>query len=285
MMMAARGVLRFPPKFLSPAGGVIIGSRSSLHTVRGGGRCSVRQTWRQGGLGRQLLIPHHPAIITSPDTNTRTMFIKVQETPNPNSLKFLPGVQVLESGTADFPNLSAAQKSPLAKLLFRIEGVRGVFLAAEFLTITKEDEEAEWRNIKPEAFAVIMDFFTSGLPVIQEGDRTDDDHAECGGEDEETVAMIKELLDTRIRPTVQEDGGDILFRGFNEGVVYLKMMGSCTNCPSSVVTLKSGVQNMLQFYIPEVVEVVEVKDEGDHLVEQEFEKLEKLLENKNTKGE
>ncbi|KAK3870440.1 hypothetical protein Pcinc_024328 [Petrolisthes cinctipes] len=280
-MMAARGVLRFP-RFLSPVG-VIIGSRSSLHTVRGDGRCSVRQTWGQG-LGRQLLTPH-PAFIASPSTNTRTMFIKVQETPNPNSLKFLPGVQVLESGTADFPNLSAAQKSPLAKLLFRIEGVRGVFLAAEFLTITKEEEEAEWRTIKPEAFAVIMDFFTSGLPVIQEGDRADDDHAECGGEDEETVAMIKELLDTRIRPTVQEDGGDILFRGFNDGIVYLKMMGSCTNCPSSVVTLKSGVQNMLQFYIPEVVEVVEVKDEGDHLVEKEFEKLEKLLENKNTKGE
>ncbi|KAG0720519.1 NFU1 iron-sulfur cluster scaffold, mitochondrial [Chionoecetes opilio] len=209
------------------------------------------------------------------------MFVKVQETPNPNSLKFIPGVQILETGTVDFPNLTAAQKSPLAKLLFQIEGVRGVFLTTEFITITKEDEEAEWRTIKPEAFAIIMDFFASGLPVIHADGLSE--HATCDDEDDETVAMIKELLDTRIRPTVQEDGGDILFRGFDDGVVYLKMMGSCTNCPSSVVTLKSGVQNMLQFYIPEVVEVVEVKDEADHLVEAEFKKTEKALNSEQSK--
>lgn len=186
------------------------------------------------------------------------MFIRVQDTPNPNSLKFLPGVQVLESGTVDFPNVTSALKSPLAKLLFRIEGVRGVFLTNEFITITKsDDEECEWRTIKAEAFAVIMDFFASGLPVVHEG-AMDSDHAGNDEDDDETVAMIKELLDTRIRPTVQEDGGDIIFRGFDDGIVYLKMMGSCTNCPSSVVTLKNGVQNMLQFYIPEVVDVEQI---------------------------
>ncbi|XP_042893558.1 NFU1 iron-sulfur cluster scaffold homolog, mitochondrial-like [Penaeus japonicus] len=213
----------------------------------------------------------------------RSMFIKVQDTPNPNSLKFIPGVQVLESGTADFPNVSAAQKSPLAKLLFRIEGVQAVFLSTDFITITKYDEESEWRTIKPEAFAVIMDFFASGLPVIHEGERSESEHAGGEDEDDETIAMIKELLDTRIRPTVQEDGGDILYRGFSDGIVYLKMMGSCTSCPSSVVTLKNGVQNMLQFYIPEVIAVGEVKDEEDHLVESEFKKLEDQLSSESAK--
>lgn len=210
------------------------------------------------------------------------MFIKVQETPNPNSLKFLPGVQVLESGTADFSGITAAQNSPLAKLLFRIDGVKGVFLATDFITITKGEDEGEWRTIKPEAFAIIMDFFASGLPVINEGGRAESEHAGGDDDDDETVAMIKELLDTRIRPTVQEDGGDVLFRGFNDGIVYLKMMGSCTSCPSSVVTLKNGVQNMLQFYIPEVIEVTEVKDAEDDLVEDEFKKFEEKLESSNT---
>nr|XP_045594411.1 NFU1 iron-sulfur cluster scaffold homolog, mitochondrial-like isoform X1 [Procambarus clarkii] len=214
-----------------------------------------------------------------------SMFIKVQETPNPNSLKFLPGVQVLESGTANFTSITAAQKSPLAKLLFRIEGVCGIFLSTDFITVTKEDDGAEWRTIKPEAFAVIMDFFTSGLPVIHEVDQTVSEHAGCDEDDDETVAMIKELLDTRIRPTVQEDGGDILFRGFDDGIVYLKMMGSCTGCPSSVVTLKNGVQNMLQFYIPEVVEVVEVKDAADDVIEEEFKKFDEQLGEKRTKTE
>lgn len=207
------------------------------------------------------------------------MFVKVQETPNPNSLKFIPGVQVLESGTADFPNLSSAQHSPLAKLLFRIDGVRGVFFSTDFITLTKaDDEEVDWRTIKAESFAVIMDFFAAGLPVVHEGKMGATEHSGSSDADEETVAMIQELLDTRIRPTVQEDGGDILYRGFNDGIVYLKMMGSCTNCPSSVVTLKNGVQNMMQFYIPEVVAVEEVKDDSDILSEQEFEKFASSVE-------
>jgi len=202
------------------------------------------------------------------------MFIKVQETPNPNSLKFVPGVQVLESGTADFPSKESCQRSPLAKLLFRIEGVSGVFLSTDFITITKaEDEEAEWRTVKAEAFAVIMDFLASGLPVVHEGALDEYGHSGSSDASEETVSMIQELLDTRIRPTVQEDGGDILYRGFRDGIVYLKMQGSCTNCPSSSVTLKNGVQNMMQFYIPEVLAVEEVKDDSDVLVEEEFDKF------------
>ncbi|KAK8729661.1 hypothetical protein OTU49_008255, partial [Cherax quadricarinatus] len=252
----------------------------------------VRHTSKNITLIRKALllqcVPSHHQLETKRtffQTSLCSMFIKVQETPNPNSLKFLPGVQVLESGTANFPNITAAQKSPLAKLLFRVEGIRGVFLATDFITITKEEDTAEWRTIKPETFAVIMDFFASGLPVIHEIDQAESEHAGCDEDDDETVAMIKELLDTRIRPTVQEDGGDILFRGFDDGIVYLKMMGSCTGCPSSVVTLKNGVQNMLQFYIPEVVEVVEAKDADDELIEEEFKKFEKELESKQTKTE
>ncbi|XP_018008310.1 NFU1 iron-sulfur cluster scaffold homolog, mitochondrial isoform X2 [Hyalella azteca] len=211
--------------------------------------------------------------------SVRSMFIQVHDTPNPNSLKFIPGVQVLESGTADFANSESAKQSPLAKLLFRIPGVRGVFFAQDFITLTKaDDEDADWRTIKAEAFAVIMDFFASGLPVVHEGSTGGAEHSGSSDADEETVAMIQELLDTRIRPTVQEDGGDILYRGFRDGIVYLRMMGSCTNCPSSVVTLKNGVQNMMQFYIPEVLAVEEVKDQEDLLAQEEFEKFVKTVE-------
>ncbi|XP_057377212.1 NFU1 iron-sulfur cluster scaffold homolog, mitochondrial-like isoform X2 [Daphnia carinata] len=205
------------------------------------------------------------------------MFIQTQDTPNPNSLKFIPGVQVLESGTMDFPTLTSAQCSPLAKLLFRIEGVKSVFLGPDFITITKVDEETDWQTIKAEVFATIMDFFTSGLPVVNEGATStiDTDGSE---EDDETVLMIKELLDSRIRPTVQEDGGDLEFKGFKDGIVYLKLQGSCTSCPSSMVTLKNGVQNMLQFYIPEVIAVEQIlEDERDIKAKEELEKLEKTL--------
>ncbi|KAB7496176.1 NFU1 iron-sulfur cluster scaffold-like protein, mitochondrial [Armadillidium nasatum] len=189
-------------------------------------------------------------------------------------------IKVIEYGTADFPNVDAAKKSPLAKLLFRIEGVQRVFFSTDFITITKTDDEvSEWKLIKPEAFAVIMDFFATGLPAIQEIDEsTMEQHVGNEEEDSDTVAMIKELLDTRIRPTVQEDGGDIFFRGFNDGI----LVGACTSCPSSVVTLKNGVQNMLQFYIPEVTEVIEVRDKEDDLIEEEFQKIEQKIEGKIT---
>ncbi|KAG5840600.1 NFU1 iron-sulfur cluster scaffold homolog, mitochondrial isoform X1 [Anguilla rostrata] len=191
----------------------------------------------------------------------RSMFIQTQDTPNPNSLKFLPGRMVLEVGTMDFAAPRDAYCSPLARQLFRIDGVKGVFLGPDFITITKVDTDLEWKVIKPDVFAAIMDFFTSGLPVINE-DTPQADTAPSE-DDDEVVAMIKELLDTRIRPTVQEDGGDVVYRGFEDGVVKLKLQGSCTSCPSSIVTLKSGIQNMLQFYVPEVESVEQVKDEDE----------------------
>ncbi|CAG9833043.1 unnamed protein product [Diabrotica balteata] len=205
------------------------------------------------------------------------MFIQTQETPNPNSLKFVPGVQVLEPGsTIDFPNGQAAYCSPLGKLLFRVEGVKSVFLGPDFITITKaEDDEVSWKLLKPEIFATIMDFFASGLPVLNEASPNQD--TQINEDDDETVQMIKELLDTRIRPTVQEDGGDIIFVAYEDGIVKLKMQGACSSCPSSVVTLKNGVQNMMQFYIPEVIGVEQVFDEADKVSENEFKKIDEKV--------
>ncbi|XP_012525959.1 NFU1 iron-sulfur cluster scaffold homolog, mitochondrial [Monomorium pharaonis] len=210
----------------------------------------------------------------------RSMFIQTQDTPNPNSLKFMPGAPVLGEGcTKDFPSAKDAYCSPLAKMLFRIEGVKAIFFGPDFITVTKLDEDVEWKLLKPEIFATIMDFFASGLPVMDETSQPAAD-TQINAEDDEIVQMIKELLDTRIRPTVQEDGGDIVFMGFEEGIVKLKMQGSCTNCPSSVVTLRNGVQNMMQFYIPEVLGVVQVEDETDKITEKEFQKLEQKIKNK-----
>jgi len=206
------------------------------------------------------------------------MFIQMQETPNPNSVKFLPGRPVLGQGTtsADFPNIKAAQQSPLAKALFRVHGVKAVFFGADFITVTKDDDELEWQTVKPDIFAVIMDFFTTGQPVIS--DEVPSQDVEDTADDDETITMIKELIETRIRPTVQDDGGDIIFKGFEEGVVKVKLMGSCTSCPSSVVTLKRGVENMLQFYIPEVQGVLQVEDEVDEISKIEFDKLQATLQ-------
>ncbi|XP_019644715.1 PREDICTED: NFU1 iron-sulfur cluster scaffold homolog, mitochondrial-like isoform X2 [Branchiostoma belcheri] len=208
----------------------------------------------------------------------RTMFIQIQETPNPNSLKFLPGCEVLETGTFDFPNHSSAHASPLARQLFRIEGVSGVFFGRDFITVTKLDDDTyDWQILKPDIFATIMDFFASGLPILTDEPAPAD--TVIHPDDDETVQMIKELLDTRIRPTVQEDGGDIVYVGFDHatGIVKLKMQGSCSSCPSSVVTLRSGVQNMLQFYIPEVQGVEEAEDEVDSVAKEEFAKFEERM--------
>lgn len=207
------------------------------------------------------------------------MFIQTQETPNPDSLKFLPGKDVLGKGnTMDFPSITAAQGSPLAKVLFRVEGVKSVFFGGDFITISKA-EDAEWAVMKAELFAVIMDFFASGLPLVSKSSQPNSD-TQVGEEDDEIVVMIKELLDTRIRPTVQEDGGDIVFVGYEDGIVKLKLQGSCSSCPSSIVTLKSGVQNMLQFYIPEVVSVEQVPEPSDYVAENVFEQLEKRIQTK-----
>ncbi|XP_017551816.1 NFU1 iron-sulfur cluster scaffold homolog, mitochondrial isoform X1 [Pygocentrus nattereri] len=223
---------------------------------------------------------YHAAVLSRPPFNTllmrtqapapmfvRNMFIQTQDTPNPNSLKFLPGRNVLETGTMDFASPRDAFCSPLARQLFRIDGVKSVFLGPDFITITRTNADMEWKVIKPDVFATIMDFFTSGLPVVNEDAAPSADTAPSD-DDDEVVAMIKELLETRIRPTVQEDGGDVLYRGFEDGIVKLKLQGSCTSCPSSIITLKSGIQNMLQFYVPEVEGVEQVKGE-DEGVEQE----------------
>ncbi|KAJ8932405.1 hypothetical protein NQ314_014662 [Rhamnusium bicolor] len=212
-------------------------------------------------------------------TSKLHMFVQTQETPNPNSLKFLPGEQVLEPGqTIDFPNGQAAYCSPLGKMLFRIEGVKSVFLGPDFITVTKVDDDVDWKILKPEIFATIMDFFASGLPILNEA--TPNTDTQINEDDDETVQMIKELLDTRIRPTVQEDGGDIIFVGYEDGIVKLKMQGACSSCPSSVVTLKNGVQNMLQFYIPEVLGVEQIIEEYEKVAEKYFDQIDKKIEEK-----
>lgn len=204
----------------------------------------------------------------------RSMFIQTADTPNPNGLKFQPGVEVLPSdgslGTAiDFRSLSDAQISPLARKLFQIKEVEGVFFAPDFITITKK-EDAFWDVVKLDVFSVIMDFYATGEPVVSadQVDRVSAAHASTliNDDDDEVVALIKELLETRIRPAVMEDGGDIFFVDFNEsdGIVQLRLAGSCAGCPSSSVTLKNGVENMLMHYIPEVKGVAEVGgEEGD----------------------
>lgn len=213
----------------------------------------------------------------STGVQTRSMFIQTQQTPNPASLMFVPGKTVMETGAMDFDSPREAMKSPLAVKLFSIEGVKGVFYGSDFITVTK-DEDSSWAEIKPHAFAAIMDHFTSGAPLISAGEL--DDNA-IHDDDDEVVAMIKELLETRIRPAVAEDGGDIAFKKFDPdtGVVVLKMKGACSGCPSSSVTLKSGIENMLMHYIPEVKEVKEddTLDEAEVAGLSEFQKLETKL--------
>jgi len=178
------------------------------------------------------------------------MFIQTEETPNPATLKFLPGRAVMESGTANFPTADSAARSPLAERLFDLDGVTGVFLGLEFVTVTKGPDR-EWHLMKPAILGVIMEHFTANRPVIVEtaGGTSAD------GEDSEIVTQIKDLLETRVRPAVAQDGGDIIFQSFEEGVVFLHLQGACSGCPSSTATLKMGIENMLKHYIPEVTEV------------------------------
>ncbi len=181
------------------------------------------------------------------------MFIQTESTPNPATLKFLPGQAVLAAGSADFPSAAAAEASPLARRIFGSGGVAGVFFGPDFVTVTKTDD-VDWAHIKPGILGAIMEHFQSGQPVI-EGEAGAVGHAEGDGEDAEIVGQIKELLDTRVRPAVAQDGGDITFHGFDRGVVYLHMQGACAGCPSSTMTLKMGIENLLRHYIPEVIEV------------------------------
>lgn len=183
------------------------------------------------------------------------MFIQTESTPNPATLKFIPGQDVLEAGTADFPTAESAAGSPLAQRLYGVDGVTGVFLGIDFVTVTKS-EAADWAHIKPALLGAIMEHFQSGAPALTGGNSAGGSgHAVHDGPDGEIVEQIKELLDSRVRPAVAQDGGDITFHGFERGIVYLHMQGACAGCPSSTLTLKMGIENLLRHYIPEVVEV------------------------------
>ena len=183
------------------------------------------------------------------------MFIQTESTPNPATLKFLPGQTVLEMGTADFPNPVGADVSPLAARIFGVDGVTGVFFGTDFVTVTKADA-VEWDHIKPALLGAIMEHFQSGAAVMAgDGAQPNSGHAEHTDEDGEIVGQIKELLDSRVRPAVAQDGGDITFHGFERGIVYLHMQGACAGCPSSTLTLKMRIENLLRHYIPEVTEV------------------------------
>ncbi len=181
------------------------------------------------------------------------MFIQTEQTPNPATLKFLPGRAVMTAGVADFADPDTAEASPLARRVFAVDGVRGVFLGADFVTVTKAEGE-DWYVLKPSILGAIMEHYLSGDPVVdpdaelaQEGAASD--------EDDELVKQIRELIDTRVRPAVAQDGGDIIFHGFDRGIVYLHMRGACAGCPSSTITLKNGIENLLRYYVPEVIEV------------------------------
>ena len=183
------------------------------------------------------------------------MFIETEGTPNPATLKFLPGRDVMGQGTADFAHAAAAAHSPLAQALFALPGVARVFLGGDFVTVTKSDD-SEWSALRPQVLGAIMEHFVAGRPVIEgESAATEEDVAPA---DAEVVAQIKELLDTRVRPAVASDGGDIVFRGYRDGVVKLHMQGACSGCPSSSATLKHGIENMLRHYVPEVQRVEQV---------------------------
>lgn len=183
------------------------------------------------------------------------MFIQTEATPNPATLKFLPGKPVLPGGTRDYRDVEAAAESPLAQKLFSVNGVSGVFLGQDFITVTRSG--AEWQHMKPAILGLIMDHYLSGAPVLL-GEKPAPEAAseEFFAEgDAEVVSTIKQLLDTRVRPAVAQDGGDITFHGFREGVVFLNMKGSCAGCPSSTATLKHGIENLLRHFVPEVSEV------------------------------
>lgn len=216
------------------------------------------------------------------------MFIQTETTPNEASLKFIPGVEVMPSGGShEFLDIRSALGSPLASRLLNVDGVVGVFFGPDFVTCSK-DENYNWSVLKPEVFAILMEHFASGAPLFKEG------HESSGAEDtrvldsdSEVVAMIKELLETRVRPAIMEDGGDIEFRGFSEhnGVVQLKLKGSCRGCSSSEVTLKNGIERMLMHYVPEVQSVEQFLDEEERIALDEFNKLEARLAKGNKNAE
>src|SRR6201992_756039 len=185
------------------------------------------------------------------------MFIQTEATPNPATLKFIPGRVVLDSGTMEFANREAAARSPLAEKLFGVQGVTSVFYGSDFVTVTKDD--SDWQHLKPAILGAIMEHYMSGAALLADGSASDEplDYADefFDEADAETVDQSKDLIETRVRPAVANDGGDITFRGFKDGIVYLNMKGSCAGCPSSTATLQHGIQNLLKHFVPDVVEV------------------------------
>jgi len=186
------------------------------------------------------------------------MFIQTEATPNPATLKFIPGRTVLDTGTMEFATREAATRSPLAERIFAVAGVTGVFYGSDFVTVTKDD--SDWQHLKPAILGAIMEHYMSGAPLLADStvgnDEAHDEEDEFFDEsDAETVEVIKDLIETRVRPAVANDGGDITFRGFKDGIVYLNMKGSCAGCPSSTATLQHGIQNLLKHFVPDVVEV------------------------------
>lgn len=181
------------------------------------------------------------------------MFIQTEATPNPATLKFIPGKSVLTDGTADFTSKSEALASPLATRLFDISGVRGVFLGSDFISVTKGD--VEWQHLKPMVLGAIMEHYVSGAPVVDEDGANDTGSVSFDPKDQAVVDTIKDLLETRVRPAVAQDGGDITFSGFRDGIVFLHMRGACSGCPSSTATLRHGIENLLRHFCPEVQEV------------------------------
>lgn len=181
------------------------------------------------------------------------MFIQTETTPNPATLKFLPGRSVLPDGGLDMPDRESAAKSALAERLFDIAGVCGVYFGADFITVSKN--AGEWQQLKPAILGAIMEHFMSGAPILKAEEKAEARDEFYDAADADTVATIKELIETRVRPAVANDGGDITFRGFKDGIVYLDMKGSCSGCPSSTATLKHGIQNLLRHFVPSVTEV------------------------------
>ena len=182
------------------------------------------------------------------------MFIQTEQTPNPQTLKFLPGKVVMDDGTAFFQNIEESSNSPFAKRLFDVDGVEGVFFGSDFITITKS-QSIDWQVMKPFILGSIMDHYNSGEETISKDKKNDNKSLKSDENDDDIVKQIKELLDTRVRPAVAMDGGDIVYDSFKDGIVYLHMQGACSGCPSSTATLKMGIENMLKHYVPEVQEV------------------------------
>lgn len=218
----------------------------------------------------------------------RSLFIQTQSTPNPDSLKFVPGIPVLPTNSSESLHFGsyrdASNKSELAVALFRIEGVAGVFLTRDFISVNKTPE-ALWHVLKPLVFEALTAFFDSGRPVLSDSGLVSAANTAIADDDDDVVAMIKELLETRVRPAVQADGGDIIYRGFSDGIVLLQMQGSCSGCPSSAVTLKKGIERMLTHWIPEVQGVMAVDDDDLKKINlKEFSNLEQQLEQQQAAG-